>query len=351
MNRQIARPDEFPDDPNPGGTSRSSDPLKGVIASREDGSVLEMHTGLFNLGRNRARESGTTEPRDEDIAALTDHSRAMARQTYRDKYDPTQNAHDAMHEAEYRRLVRDRSEAEQAERHAAANLRDAELAFARAPKAGPKPGAHLALVVAFIVAITISVAPTTHDSIFVTFEDDLLAWFFSILTAAFIGAMLTLTILHARRTTWTWLGVGAGIVLGLGLFAVRLSGAKGAGEILLATGLTIFEIAAVLLLEWLAHGLRISEAEWLPLHMKESEAAHACEAAKTHLTRSQDRVWELDQSVARKIAEVENRHNRNIHLPELEAVAIKAVLDGYNAGITENIGRLHGVRSVLKEGQ
>ena len=34
---------------------------------------------------------------------------------------------------------------------------------------------------------------------------------------------------------------------------------------------------------------------------------------------------------------------RNLQVSELEAVAVKAVLDGYNAGISENLGRILGV--------
>ena len=57
---------------------------------------------------------------------------------------------------------------------------------------------------------------------------------------------------------------------------------------------------------------------------------------------------DLNESITEKIAIVENRHNRNIHLPELEGVAIKAAMDGYNAGITENIGRIRGVQSAAR---
>ncbi len=330
--------------PNNGSANIPPDPLNGVLSNVQGGgSVFEMQTGLFNLGRNRALHSGNTEPRPEDSLALTDHARAMAKQTYRDKYDPVQNVHDAMHETEYRRDLAQREEAEKAEQHAAANLRDAEIKLARTPKAGPKPCAHPWLVAAFIVAIMVSVAPTLHDSIFLTIGDDLLNWFGSCLSAAFIGIMLTLAILSGRRTKWTWFGVAAGVILGLGLGAVRLSAANGVGEAMVAIGLTVMEIGAVLLLEWLASGLRTSEAEWLPIHRAETGAIAGRDAAQSDLTRWQARVKELDESIAAKIAFVEDRHTRNIHLPELEAVAIKAVLDGYNAGISQNIGRLRGV--------
>jgi hypothetical protein len=112
---------------------------------------------------------------------------------------------------------------------------------------------------------------------------------------------------------------------------------------MVALGLTVMEIAAVLLLEWLASGLRASEAEWLPRHSAETEAIAARDASQSDLGRWQARVKELSESITSKIAFVADRYNRNIHLPELEAVAIKAVLDGYNAGIAENVGRIRGV--------
>lgn len=318
-------------------------PLSGVLSPAQSGSIFEMQTGLFNLGRNRARESGTTESRREDVLALTEHARAMAKQTYRDKYNPKQNVHDAMHEVEYRRALARREESEKAEAHAAANLRDADVQLAKSPKAGEKPAPHLLLIAAFIVAITLTVAPTLHDALFYTLGDEMLAWFASILSAAFVGGMLTLAILSGRRSTWTWVGVGAGLLLGAGLSAVRLSSAQGAGEAWFAIGLTVVEMAAVLLLEWLASGLRNSEDEWRLKHVVETEAIDARDAAQADLERWQARIKQLNDAITAKIAFVEDRHHRNIHIGELEAVAIKAVLDGYNAGIAENIGRVRSV--------
>src|ERR1700678_86164 len=100
-------------------------PLDGVVAISELGSIFEMQTGLFQLGRNRALQSGTTEPSQDDIQSLKDHAQAMAKDTYRDRFDPSANRHDAMHQAEYERTIIQRNEAEKCEHHAAANLRDA----------------------------------------------------------------------------------------------------------------------------------------------------------------------------------------------------------------------------------
>lgn len=322
---------------------RTPNSLEDVVGTARTSSILEMQTGLFRHGHNRAHESGTTEPRDGDIRALEDHARAMAKETYRDRYDPATHAHDAMHHAEYTRTVAKRDEADIAEQHATANLRDAELDLAKAPKVGPKPAPHHYLVASFIIALALSIAPTLHDSVFHTIPDDLLAWFASLVSAAFVGGMLTLAILGGRRTTTTWIGVASGVILGLGLGAIRLSMAQGAGEVLFALGLTIFEVAVVLLLEWMANGLRTGEAEWLPRHREETEALAARNAAQADFDRRQADVKRLNDAIAGKIAHVEDRHNRHIHIGELEAVAIKAVLDGYNAAITENIGRIRGV--------
>jgi low affinity Fe/Cu permease len=318
-------------------------PLDGVVSVSEQGSILGMQTGLFHLGQNRALQSGTTEPLQEDIRSLKDHARAMARETYRDRYDPSANVHDAMHQREYERALAERGEAEKGEKHAAANLRDADTNLAGTPKAGNRPAASPILVAAFIVAITLTVAPTLHDDLFITIGDDLLAWFFSSLCAAFVGTMLTLAILTGRRTVWTWVGVGAGVILGIGLGAVRLAGAEGAGQVIIGLGLTVVEIAAVLLLEWVASGLRANEETWLVRHAAESQAIANRDAAQVDLTRWQARIKEFGDEIANKIAFVEDRHNRNIHIGELEAVAIKAVLDGYNAGNAENVGRIRAV--------
>jgi hypothetical protein len=317
-------------------------PLDGVVGVSERGSIFEMQTGLFHLGRNRALQSGTTEPHPDDIRSLEDHARAIAKDTYRDRYDPSVNAHDAMHQAEYERTLGQRKESEKGEQHAAANLRDADTNLAQTPKAGNKPAAPPVLVAAFIVAITLTVAPTLHDAVFLTIGDDLLEWFFSSGCAAFVGTMLTLAILSGRRTVWTWVGVGAGVILGLGLGAIRLARAEGLGDVVMGIGFTIVEIAAVLLLEWLASGLRESEAVWDVKHAAESQAIAHVDAAKADLTRWQTRIKELGDAIASKIAFVEDRHNRNIHIAELEAVAVKAVLDGYNAGIAANVGRIRG---------
>src|SRR5450755_2833326 len=136
--------------PNTGGTPRH--PLDNVFsAGSSRGTMLEMQTGLFELGYNRAKGSGTAEPIPDDLKALEDHAQAMARDTYRDAFDPAIHQQDAMHKAEFDRDVAARDEAQKGEAHATANLRDAEAKLAKTPRAGQKPSVNPWLVAAFII--------------------------------------------------------------------------------------------------------------------------------------------------------------------------------------------------------
>ena len=110
-----------------------------------------------------------------------------------------------------------------------------------------------------------------------------------------------------------------------------------------AVGLTIFEIAAVLLLEWVASGLRDTEDKWMQAKKIEDEAVQLRDVAQADLARWASRLEEIRKAVRDHIAYVEDRATRNLQVSELESVAVRAVLDGYNAGITENLGRILGV--------
>lgn len=247
-----------------------------------------------------------------------------------------------MHQDEYERLVDLRDEIDKGIGTAQANVHEADRGLALTPKAGPKPEVNLWLATAFVVAIAITVAPTLHDYLFFTIPDEMLAWFCSSVCAAFVASMLTFAILSGRRSKVMWAGLAAGVVLGLGLGALRLSSANGVTEVLFAIGLTIVELAAVLLLEWLASGLRAREDEWQGIKLAEEKAIACRDTELADLERRKTKLQEVSTSIRQKIAHVEDRAHRDLRLPELEAVAIKTVLDGYNAGIAENVGRQRG---------
>ena len=75
----------------------------------------------------------------------------------------------------------------------------------------------------------------------------------------------------------------------------------------------------------------------------EDEAVQLRDAAQADLAQWASRLEEIRKAVRDHIAYVEDRATRNLQVSELESVAVRAVLDGYNAGITENLGRILGV--------
>src|SRR5437867_2422068 len=316
MNSNGQKPNSH--DGHVGSPAQPLHPLANVFSpAPHTDALLQMQTGLFELGHNRALLSGATKPVPEDVRALEEHARSIARDTYREKFDPASNAHDRMHEAEYERLLELRDEIEKGVAHAQANVHDAARALAMTTKAGLRPETSGWLAAAFIVAITVTIAPTLHDFLFFGIPDDLLAWFGSSICAVFVASMLTLAILSGRRTQWTWVGVAAGITLGLGLGALRLSSAQGLAEVLFALGLTVVEVSAVLLLEWIASGLRTREGEWHVIKLAEDKAAAVRDAELADLERRQGRLQEANDAISRKVAYVEDRTHRNVHLPEL----------------------------------
>ena len=320
-------------------------PLNGVVSeSAEGGAVLQMQTGLFELGRKRALLGGASKPIVEDQKNLEDHARAMARRTYRDSFDPSKHAHDKVRDDEYRGQLAERNEVQQGAAHTRANLRDAETALAKTLKAGARPVPNPWLVAAAIVAIDLSVSPTLHDRFFSTLSDDLLVWFLSIIGAGFVAALLTLAILAGRHGLMRSVGLFAGIGIGIALAAIRLSTAENLSEVMFAAGLTVFEIAAVLLLEWVARSLSEAENTWGETKKVEDQAVQLHEAARADLGRWTSRLEEINKAVRDHLAYVEERSTRNLQVSELESVAVKAALDGYNAGIGENMGRILGVR-------
>lgn len=317
-----------------------------VTASTEPASyggvVMKLQAGLFRHGYERAAQSGTTKPLPEEQLTLEEHARAMARDTASMPFDPAKNPQDAMLKSEYERDLERRQEVEKGIAYAKAHLREAEFELARTPRAGDMPNPNQLLLVAFVVAIGITVAPTLHDFVFRTISDDLLVWFCALTSAAFMSAMITFSIVHGRHTSWTWIGTLAGVTLGFGLCLVRLSSAEGSGEKTFAYGLTIVEIAEVLLLEALAWSLRHREEAWGLVKAAEDRAVHFRDAEIANLSRCQADLKELDEKIHRFIQSVADRQYCSEHLPELETVAVKAVRDGYSQGIADNIGHLRG---------
>ena len=311
------------------------------------GVILKMQRYLFNHGKQRAIESGTLEPHSEDMSALEEHASAMARETQRDVYDPSQHVHDKLLDDEYKKLLSDRREAEQAEKFGVVKLRECEEEAAQAQASFPPPKQSIAISIAAVVAIMITVAPTLHDFVFVM-ADEVISWMISLLSGLFLGMLITLMILgdtdtSGHRTATNRIGLYAGILMGLALGGLRIKGATCLGDYIFAAAMTVLEIGIVLALEGIATSRRATHRDWSARKAVSDQANTRLEMAKAHLERCNERVKELNGAVNAHINYVEEREFRYSRIDEIEATALKAVRDGYHAGVAQNRGRILGV--------
>jgi hypothetical protein len=326
------------------GAGNGRDPLDNVIASSPDEfeSIARLQVGMVRMGYNRAIQSGATEPRQEDIEALTNHATSIAHSSYCETYDPENIPHDRMAEEEYRKTLNDRTHADAGVRESAANARDAEARSARTPKAGERPRVRSLLIGMAVGVVSLSVAPTLHDVMYATIPDEALSWFFSLASGACIGGFIAWAIFHGRGTGWRWAGLVAGAVIGVGLGIVRLASAGSAGGFWFSVGLTTIELGVVILSHWYATGVHHREDLWEARRAAELEAVGASEAAHAEHARWVEELQRINAVIAAKIAYVADRHARG-DLARLVETLVRPSLDGYNAGVAVNRGHVLGV--------
>ena len=307
-----------------------------------DSPVMRLQVSLVTLGRDRALASGALEPRPADLTALQEHAAAMAQETRRDLYDPTNKHQDRLRDNEYQKSMADRAEAELALKYSAADVREREQAVAGLPVA-ERPQASFWLMLALVVGIGATIAPTLHDFLFASVEDSVIGWLLAVTSAGFLAGVIVTAILGSidatgRRTKANMVGLIAGIIISAGLGLLRLASATDAGEVVLALAITLVEIGLIVITEWVAAGLRHHFVEWREQHTAHGQAMAAVEAAKSEHQRRQERSDGLNDNIAKHIRHVEERDLRNVNLNELIASAVKAVTDGYNQGIAMNVG-------------
>jgi hypothetical protein len=324
-------------------------PLQGELPD----VILRMHSDLVDYGRERAIESGDVEPHAEDMHILEEHAEALAGEAYREAFDPTKHEHDRLREIEYEKLKHDRAEAELAMGHAAANVAELEEEAARAESDMSPPITPKVLMFSAVAGLALTIAPTLHDFIFITMSDDVLNWAVSILSSLAYGVFITWGLLESddvggRRTTRNWLGLagGTGVPAGLGL--LRVANSTGTAEILFAVALTVVEIGIVLLLESRAVTLRDAYREWAVQHAALKDITSRVEAARTQLTRRKQVLAEINDDIAAYIRRIEEVSVRHYNIDMIKTDALKAVRDGYHAGIAYNRGRIRGIGRVAK---
>jgi hypothetical protein len=158
------------------------------------------------------------------------------------------------------------------------------------------------------------------------------------LAASIVWAILGSIDSTGRHTGMNKLGLAAGIAASLGLGAFRFGSATGTAEIIVTFGLTLLEVALVLLTEWVAAGLRQHIREWTSHQVDRARAQSHLTAAIAEHSRRMHILDLLNDKVDRHILFVEDLTLRNASLEQLIDIAVKATIDGYYDGIASNRG-------------
>lgn len=315
--------------------------------------ILRMHSDLVEYGRDRAAMSGDVEPRAPDLRVLEEHAEAMADEAYREAYDPSKHEDHRLRESEYQKLTADRTEAELRVNYAAADVAELEEAMGKVQSNMSPPSRPHVLMGSAVAGLALTIAPTLHDYVFITMKDDVMNWALSLVSAATYGVFITWGLLDSddaggRRSVRNWLGLAGGIGVPVGLGILRVANAVGSAEVLFAVALTIVEIGIVLLLESRASSLRVSYQEWAAQHAVVKDISSRLEATRKHLERRKQMLAEINRSIDDHIRHVEELAMRHFNIDKIKEDALKAVRDGYYAGIAANRGRSRGIRRMVK---
>jgi hypothetical protein len=325
------------------GTTTNPDPFQSILES-----ILPLED-LATRGYDRAKISGTDKPLPEDLKVLEDHARAIARDAYTDNYDPNQHHHHKLREDQYQKDLTDLADAETANAFAATDVAEREDELAKKQSGRQKPEMPKVIFIAAVISFALSLGPTLHDRFFLTIEDEVLAWFVSLVGASVIGVLITWALLGSvaatgKRTVANFWGLIAGIGIGVGSCLLRVSDAQTQDEYIFAIALTLMEVSAVLFLDWLAAGFRKEYAEWAA-HREEINVLIArLEAAQAAYDRRDKRVRDIEKNIRDHVRYVETLQIRHFKIQELEDAAVKTVIDSYHKGVASNRGRKLGLR-------
>jgi len=313
--------------------------------------ILKMHRDLFDHGLERARARRDVEPNSDDLQALEDHAEAMAKEAYREPYDPVNNQEHKLREAENEKSKKARPEAELVRDYAAADVVKLEEEMAQVQSNMKAPTTPQVLMISAVAGLALTIAPTLHDYVFITMKDDVLNWAISVFSSAIYGVFITWGLLEAddpggRRTIRNWLALVGGTAIPVGLGILRVANAIGTAEVLFALALTIIEIGIVVVLEARSVTLRNTYQEWAVQQAKLNNIRTRLDAARAHLDRSKQELARIAQAIDSHIRLVEELSVRNFNIERITGDAIKAVRDGYFEGLAKNRGYLRGLREV-----
>jgi|GEM_PF-1734298 len=217
--------------------------------------------------------------------------------------------------------------------------------------AKPRPEIPALLRHATTVGLTISIAPTFHD--LAVGLDPFFKWLVAVVSAWGLGLLIVHGLLPtgadlvraARRHNSAFY---AGLGIGAGLFGIRIVSATTMGDVIFAVALTVTEFSVVWLWERKTSDLGRQIAEWEKGEAPRDRLRGIKQAAADNLA---DRQRAYEETNA-QIEALDREYEYELVLSDkktLVTIATNAILAGYRAGISANVGAVNGAASLEDE--
>jgi len=307
-------------------------------------TILKMNRSLFEFGRERALASGDVRVNQDALKSLEDHGEAMAREEGAKLFDPATSRHDQVKEEQRNDAKQEVPDLKTKESLAQEDVRKRRDGLAQCGEITPMPNVpwFYFFLGAFLIGITI--APTINDYFFFDLEDQRQAQYFSVIAGLTAGSVISFGMIGTFKTgrVYHLFGLIAGLLFGVALLLIRLTGADTGSSLQMAVGLSVFELAIVVILDWIGRGLRHQYAKHAEERKEYSILEAYLKAAETELAHWQSEIAARQKIIKDFEAHLFEREHRHAMVENLVRGAKQAVRDGYYQGIAENEGRVRG---------
>lgn len=339
------------DDADHGMTPVEAVPSAGMIAAnrptvgKSADTILTLKKSLFDFGRERALSGRDTRANEAGLRTLEEHAEAMAREQGATLYDPKESIHDQLRQEKFDKAKGQIPKLEGGVALAAEDVRKRRDAVAELGEVPAAPQVPWWLVCIGTILIGLTMAPTLHDYFFFDIDDVRLGWVLAVSAGSMAGLLISWCLLATFDSTsrvGRWVGLVAGVVFSVALLLMRLVGGESTSSLVLAVGLALFEMAVVLVMDWVGGGLRAQYTEYKAKSEEYDRRLKLLQAAEWEQAYQEGLLKEQEAVTEDHVEHVRDRESRVRQLDSLVRGARQAVRDGYMAGLVETEGRIHG---------
>jgi hypothetical protein len=286
----------------------------------------------------QASASRTAKELPSDVSVLESLAEGIVNQIPSSPFGPQGNEGDGIRKREHEKDIEERVKEEAAVVEGEAHVRLCEREQAAAGRGLVEPVILFVWKLLFAYALALSFAPTIRDNLFLDIVDRPLGWFLAIACGLIPAAVIVWPTLstHAALGRTNWFGMGAAIGFGIANLIVRESGPN--PNHWLAVGLTAWEIALVVFLEWFAQRYRLQYAEWMDQEKSKASTDARRKAADSQLDNARRKLLTREAKISAHIAYVDARTVLHERPTEIVNAAKAAVRHVYRKKVNENLG-------------